>query len=492
MSIDQGTTRTKATILDHDARIVSSAAQEMKRFYPQPGWIEQSPEEILSASLDVVREAFKNGRIAPDEIEAIGITNQSQTTMFWNKHTGEAVGRAISWQDMRTLSICEQLKATDREAIEARTGRRIMPNCAATKIRWLLEHDRAIQRGVARGELLYGTVDAWLTWHLTGRKHHITDLSNAGGTLLVNTHTLNYDDWMLNKLGIPYEILPQLRTSSEMYAYTDPRVFFDVRVPISSLCSDLTAAVYGKACFEPGSVQCNFGTGSSLMMNTGERLIAPAGGLYSFILWATGAGVVRGFGGWINVSGSALQWLRDELGLVRDDMEAEILANKVNDTAGVYFVPAFTGLSCPYEDSYARGSMFGITHTTTRAHIVRASLEAMVYQIRDAFDALKKETGIAPASMRAGGGNLNNAFHLQFLADILGIPVDQTTVSESSALGAAFLAGLGIGFWETEQELAGLSKIERQFVPYLSADKRESLYHGWRKAVGRAGGWLKD
>jgi glycerol kinase len=491
LGIDQGTTRTKASIFNHDAEMVAGATQEIQRFYPQPGWVEQDPHEILAVTLGVVSEALKNGRVTPEEIEAIGITNQSQTTIFWNKHTGEAVGRAILWQDTRTVAICSRLTALAGAEIKARSGRSIIPNAAATKIKWLMENDRAIQHGIARGELCFGTVDAWLVWKLTGGKSHVTDLSNAAITLLVNAYTLNYDDWILNLLGIPYEILPELRSSSEIYAYTDPAVFFGVRVPIAAVVSDLTASLAGTACFEKDMLQCNFGTGSSLIINTGSRMIPANHGLSPYILWATEQGAVRGLGGWTNISGAAIQWLRDELGLIRDGAEAEVLANRVADTGGVYFVPAFTGLGSPNLDYAARGSLFGITQSTSKGHIVRAALEAMAFQIRDIYEVLA-HNHLSAQVLRASGGTMKNEFLFQFLADILSVPVDRPAVLDSSLLGAVFLAGLGIGYWESVAEVTALCKIERRFEPHMPAEKREALYAGWKKAVQRSAGWLNN
>ena len=491
LGIDQGTTITKAVIFDHDARVVSSESVANKLYFPQPGWVEQDPDEILASTLKAVSEVLKNSRITPEDIDAVGISNQLMTTLFWNKYTGEAVGRAISWQDDRNLPLCEELIASQGQEIIGKTGTHIFPNNSGTKIRWLLDHDKSIQRGVARGELLYGTVDSWLIWKLSGGAAHVTDLSNACLSLLVNTHSLTYDDQILRDFGIPYEVLPELRSSSEIYAYTDPELFFGARLPIAGDIGDQFAAVFGQACFEPGSVLCNIGTGSSLVLNTGKQLFPIGNGVDSPILWTMEDEITRGIGSWANTSGAAIQWFRDELEIIRDPSEAEVLANRVPDTLGVYFVPAFAGLGSPYEDAYARGSFFGITQGTSKNHLVRAALEAMAYQIRDSFEAMKKNYGADISEIHIGGGGSKNDFLLQFLSNILGIPVNRPVIYESSVLGAAFLAGLATGYWESKDELVSLVRLDRRFEPYLSQEQREELYQGWQKAVSRTIGWLK-
>jgi glycerol kinase len=491
MGIDAGTTYTKAMIVDHNAKIISSAAVENKLYYPQPGWVEQDPDEILSATLKAAGDAFKNSRISPDDIEALGISNQLLTTIFWNKYTGEAVGRAIVWQDNRTSLICEQLALKDRKGIEARSGGYIFPNSSATKIRWLMEHDRAIQKGVARGEILFGTVDTWLIWKLSGGAAHVTDLSNIWASLLFNTHTLCYDEWMLRELEIPYEILPELHSSSEIYAFTKPELFFDTRIPIAGDAGDQFAAVFGQGCYQPGVLTCTLGTGASLALNTGSQFIQPGGGLAAPILWSIDGHVTRGIGGWTNVSGAAVQWLRNELGLIHDDSEAEVFASRVPNNGGVYFVPAFAGLVGLYNDPFSRGTLFGITQSTTKNHIVRAALEAMAYQVRDTFDVIKKLPGIKIEYLRAGGGGARNDFLLQFLADMLEIRVERPVNIESSMMGAIFLAGLATGFWHSTDEIQALVKVERRWEPIISVEEREELYHGWKKAIERSLGWMK-
>jgi glycerol kinase len=492
LGINQDTTSTKVMVFDHDAKIVSSAAVEVKLHSPQPGWVEQDPEEIFSSVLKAVENALQNNRIALDEIDSIGISAQMGTAVFWNKNTGEAAGRAIGWQDNRTVAICERLIAIDKDGIEARTGSRIFPNTYATKIRWLMENDRAIQKGLARGELLFGSVDSWLIWKLSGGAAHVTDLTHAGPNLLLNAASLTYDAWMLDKLEIPLEILPELHSSSEIYAYTRPEVFFGARLPIAGDAGDLLSAVFGQGCYKPGDMVCTIGAGSFLTVNTGSRFYPPAAGVVSPILWSLDDRIVRGLASWSNVSGAAIKWLQDQLGIIRDDSEAEVFANRVSNSSGVYFVPAFTGLEMPYGDPFARGSFFGITEATTKNHIVRAAFEAIAYQLRDSFEVLKLNTELKIDDLRVGGAISRSEVLLQFMADILDMPVERTAIFESSALGAAFLAGLASGYWNSIDEIEELVRIERRFEPHLSADQRESLYRGWKKAIGRSLGWLKD
>jgi glycerol kinase len=491
LGIDQGTTFTKAVIFNHDAKVISSAAVENKLYFPQPGWVEQDPDEIFSAVMKAVGEALKNGRIMAEDIEALGISNQLSTTIIWNKHTGEAVGRAIGWQDNRTLPICERLNLKSQSEYEARAGSKITPNCAASKIRWLMEHDRAIQRGFARGDLLYGSVDTWLIWKLSGGAF-VTDLSNVSPSLLLNAHSLHYDEWILNDLGIPYEILPELHSTSEIYAYTKPEVFYDVCLPIAGDAGDQFAAVFGMGCVQPGNLSCNMGTGTSLVLNTGNKLYPVEEGVGSPVLWGMDGHVVRGLGSWINVSGAAIQWFRDELGIIKDIAEAEIFAARVPDTLGVYFVPAFTGLGSPYQDPYTRGTFFGITQGSSKYHLVRAALEAMAYQVKDAFDVMRQRSGTSIDWIRIGGGSAKNDFLMQFIADMLGIVVERPLITDCSVLGASFFAGLATGYWESAEETQALVRIDRRWEPNFSVERREELYRGWKKAIERSHGWLKD
>jgi glycerol kinase len=483
MGIDQGTTRTKALIVDRGGNVISSATREVDRYTPRPGWVEQDAEELLAATVRAAGDALQNGRIAPDEVEAIGICNQTGTTVLWDKKTGQAVGRAISWLDKRTLPICERLAEKDEEGIRSRTGMLLAPNGAGTKLRWLMEHDKAIQRGIADGSLLFGTVETWLIWRLSGGKAHITDLSNASLNLLLNTATLTYDEWMLSELGVPREILPELRTSSELYAHTEPDAFHDARLPIASAVMDQFSAGFGQTCFRPGTLQCNSGTGFSLTQNTGTLRVPPQDRISSPVLWAVGGQVTRGFGGWVNVADAPIRWLRDQLGLVRDIAEAEAIAAQATDSGGVYFVPGSAVVAYLGDETVAGGALYGVTPETTKRQVVRAALEATGYQAREFLDTIVAHSQVDVSVVRTGGGASSSDFFLQALADIFGIPVERPAVTESSAVGAAFLAGLATGYWTSLDEVAGCYRVARTFDPRLSAEQRDEKYQGWKRAV---------
>jgi glycerol kinase len=491
LGINQKTAGTIATVFDHEARIVSTAYGEIAQYFPQSGWVEHDANEIWDVTSKVVAEAFRNGRVSPEDIDAIGITNQRDTTVFWNKKTGEPVGRAIVWQDRRTLSICEHLIAKDKCGIEGRTGMAIVPDVTAAKIRWLLDNDKAVQKGVARGELLCGTIDTWLIWKLSGGAAHVTDYSNASLTLLLDARSLTYEDLVLNELVIPREILPELRSSSEIYAYTTPEAFFDVRVPIAGASGDQQAAAFGQACVKPGMAKNTYGTGSFMILNTGREYIPPVGGLFSPVLWAIDGEVTYGLEGKADVSGAVIEWLRDGLGIVHDTGEAAGLASMVPDTQGVFFVPAFVGLGAPHYDPYARGTLLGITRGTTKHHIARAALEAIAYQTRDAFDIMRRESGFELKMLRVDGVGSKGDFLMQFQADILGIPLERPVITETPVLGAAYLAGLAVGYWQSVDEVASHWQFGCRFEPRISAERREELYCGWQKAIKRAAGWLK-
>jgi len=486
LSIHQRTAGTWAVILDRKANVVASAFAEITQYYPQPGWVEHDADEIWKVSLKVVAEALRNGRIAPEQIDAIGVTNQRDTTVFWNKETGEPVGRAIVWQDQRTRHICDQLIAKDKTDIEARTGMVIVPDVTASKIRWLMDNDQSIQKGIARGQLLCGTIDSWLIWKLSGGAAHMTDHSNASLTLLLNATSLTYDDQMLNDLGIPREILPDLRRSSELYTYTDPEAFFGVRVPIGGAGGDQQIAVLGQACVEVGMVKNTYSTGSFVLFNTGSRYLTPADGLFSPVLWTIGESVLYGLEGKADVSGDLILWLQDGLGILHEVGEAEGLASQVTDTQGVYFVPPFAGSDMVRTGTNfnSRGAILGVTRGVTKHHIVRAALEALAYQTRDFVEVIKKrEPGSPLRVLRADGNIAKSDFLLQFQADILGIPVERPVFTNTAALGAAYLAGLTVGYWSSIEEVVACWKRERYFEPQLSEERREELYHGWQRAV---------
>jgi len=484
LSIHQRTAGTRVVILDRKANVVASAYAEITQHFPQLGWVEHDANEIWKVSMKVAADALQDGRISPEQIDAIGVTNQRDTTVFWNKKTGEPVGRAIAWQDQRTLALCEQLIAKDKAGIESRTGMIIVPDVTAAKIRWLMDNDQAIQKGIARGELLCGTVDSWLIWKLSGGAAHVTDHSNASLTLLLNANSLTYDDAMLSELGIPREILPELRRSSDIYAYTDPDAFFGARVAIAGAAGDQQVAVLGQACVEAGMAKNTYSSGSFMLLNTGDRYFPPGNGLFSPVLWTIGESVVYGLEGKADVAGDALHWLQHGLGIIHEAGEAEGLASQVTDTQGVYFVPPVSGSDVVRKGFYARGAILGIARGITRHHVARAALEALAYQTRDFFEMIKKQgPGFTPPVLRADGRISKSDFLLQFQADILGIPVERPVFTNTAALGAAYLAGLAVGYWGSIDEIVACWKREFRFEPRFSEERREELYHGWQRAI---------
>ena len=490
LGLELGATRTKAVIFDRNSNIISRASKDIKFYFPQPGWVELDAIELWDDSQKVIEEALRNGRISPEDIEAIGISNQATTTVFWNKHNSEPIGRAIAWQDKRTIPLYEQLAATWAEDIKSRTGLRIFPHSTAFRIRWLMENDKAIQKGLAGGELFYGTVDSWLIWKFSAGSAHITDLSNASVTFLVNSHTLNYDDWLLQQLAIPRDILPKIRSSSEIYTYTHPESFFGVSLPIAGAIVDYNSAVISSACFEPGMTKITYDFGSSIILNTGDKQIPSIPGIDSQLIWAANGVAVYGLIGFMDISDSVIQWLRDGLGIISEYREAGGLASQVPNSQGVYFVPALSGLGMPYTDPYARGTIFGITSSTTKHHIARAALEAMVYQARDLFEIMNTISRVEIKTIRMDGVGTQSEFLAQFAADILGIPVEKVN-TEDGVLGAVFMAGLASGYWETVDDVSRLCPVARTFEPRISAEERDDLYQGWLEAVKRTKGWLK-
>ena len=491
LGIDQGTTGTKVIIFDRQANQVATGYSEFTQHFPRDGWVEHDAEEIWSVTLNVVEEALKSGHIEIGDIAAIGITNQRVTTLLWDKKTGKPAARAIVWQDRRNLGICERLIAKDRAGFEGRTGMLIIPNASGPKIEWLLENNDDVRKGVEEGRLIFGNIDAWLVWKLSGGAVHVTEPSNACETLMMNASTLDWDEPMLKEMGIPRDILPEIRSSSEIYAYTDPNVFFGAKIPIAGICGDQQAATFGQACFEPGMAKNTYGTGSFMIMNTGDKYIPPKGQLIAPVLWRINGKHQYGLEGLVDVSGAVIQWLRDGLGIIGKVQEAEELAKEVPDTAGVFFVPAFVGLGAPHFDSYARGSILGLTRGSTKHHIARAALESMAYQVRDAFEIMKSDSGLDLTKLRVDGGGARSDLSMQFKADILGIPVERPVITETTVLGAAYLAGLAVGYWKSLDEITANWKVERVFEPQIGDDEREHRYAGWKRAIERAAGWLK-
>jgi len=494
-AIDQGTTSTKVIIADHESKIVEQALRDIKQYYPQPGWVEHDAFDILESVMGCFKEIFSRNIVKPEEIAAIGITDQRETTILWDGKTGEPVYHAICWQSRQTAPICERMKKQDglEELINEKTGLRIDPYFSASKIKFILENVPGVREKADAGEIMMGTVDSWLIWNLSGKKSHVIDYTNASRTLLLNIHTLEWDDELIGKIGIPKSILPQLKPSScEALAMTDPGVFFGQEIPIAGDAGDQHAATIGQTCFEPGMAKNTYGTSLALFMNIGDKPLKSHYGLTTDLGWVINGKVQYAFEGVVFVGGAVVQWLRDGLGIIKESGECSSLAEKVGDTGNVYFVPAFTGMCAPYWDPYARGMLIGLTRGTTKEQICRAALESMGYQTRDVIEAMVADTGKALTSLRVDGGATKSEFLLQFQADILGIPVELPEVTSMAALGAAYLAGLGIGFWKNTSELKQYWKIAKTYYPVMTKEKRDELYEGWKKAVKRSLNWAEE
>ena len=488
-----GTTSSRAILFDHSGNIVSMAQKEFAQHYPKPGWVEHDPMEIWGTQSGVAREAIEKAGISPREIAALGITNQRETTVVWDRHTGKPVYNAIVWQCRRTAAICDELKSVPgMEAyIRENTGLVVDAYFSATKLKWILDNVEGARERAEAGDLLFGTVDTWLIWNLTKGKAHVTDYSNASRTMLFNIHTLDWDAKILEHLGIPAAMLPQVRPSSEVYGHTAPDTFGGAEIPIAGAAGDQQAALFGQACFQPGMAKNTYGTGCFMLMNTGERAVPSKAGLLTTIAWGMEGRVEYALEGSIFIAGAAVQWLRDELKLIRDAQDSEYLATKVPDSNGVYVVPAFVGLGAPYWDMYARGAILGLTRGAKAEHIIRATLESIAYQVRDVLEAMQDDAGIELQLLKVDGGAVANNFLMQFQADILDVPVERPQVIETTALGAAYLAGLAVGFWQSREEIAANWQVERRFEGSMSRQEREALYAGWKRAVGRSRDWVE-
>ncbi len=485
VALDQGTTSSRAVVFDRGVRIVGMAQQEFRQIFPQPGWVEHDPQEIWRSQHAVLERVLDDAGIHPAEIAAIGIGNQRETAVVWERTTGAPIHNAIVWQCRRTAALCEELRGIDgfEAYVKDTTGLVVDAYFSGTKIKWLLDNVAGARRRAQNGELLFGTVDTWLLWKLTGGRVHATDRTNASRTMLFNIRELQWDASLLERLDIPPSMLPEVRSSCEIYGET---VLRGVGIPIAGIAGDQQAALFGQACFEPGEAKNTYGTGCFMLMNTGARLVESQRALISTIGLAVGSTVQYALEGSIFTAGAVVQWLRDEMRLISSAAESERCALAVEDCGGVYLVPAFTGLGAPWWDMYARGTITGITRGTGGNHIVRAALEAIAYQTRDALDAMAADSGIALAALKVDGGAAANNFLMQFQADILGVDVLRSAVTESTALGAAFLAGLAVGFWSGREELRRTGAIERCFTPQIDAARRSALYDGWLDAVGRA------
>ncbi len=487
LAFDQGTTSSRAIIFNHRGEIVKIAQKEFIQYYPKPGWVEHDPMEIWGSQSGVAREVIETAGIRLEEIAAIGITNQRETTVIWDKNTGKPIYNAIVWQCRRTSEICEELKKRGLEDyIRDNTGLVIDAYFSATKIKWILDNVDGAREKAEKGELLFGNIDTWLIWNLTRGKVHVTDYTNASRTMLYNIRDLKWDERLLEELDIPKSILPEVMPSSYIYGYTDPDIFGGLKIPISGIAGDQQAALFGQACFNPGMAKNTYGTGCFLLMNTGEEMVKSKKGLITTIAWGIDGRVEYALEGSIFVAGAVVQWLRDELKLIHDAKDSEYFASKVEDSNGVYLVPAFTGLGAPYWDMEARGVMVGLTRGANKNHIIRAALESIAYQTRDVLEVMEEDAGISLKELRVDGGASANNFLMQFQSDILGVPIKRPDIIETTALGAAYLAGLAVGFWSCKEEIWEKCNVNRSFEPQMEFEKREKVYRGWKEAVKRA------
>jgi len=486
MALDLGTTSCRCIIFDKNGRICSAAQKEFTQYFPQPGWVEHDAEEIWATQTGLMYEAMSKIDITINEIAGIGITNQRETTVLWDKETGRPVHKAIVWQCRRTAGYCDELKKLGMaEFFRSKTGLVLDAYFSATKLRWLLDNAAGARERAEKGKLLFGTVDSWIIWKLTGGKVHVTDYSNASRTMLFNIHTLKWDEEILRVLKIPQQILPEVKPSSHVYGYTDSKLF-GREVPIAGAGGDQQCALFGQTCFERGEVKNTYGTGGFMLMNTGTAPVNSHNGLVTTIAWGVDDKVEYALEGSIFVAGAAVQWLRDELGLIRDAAESEVLAKSVPDANGCYVVPAFVGLGAPYWDQYARGAIVGLTRGVNRNHIVRATLESIAYQVNDVLMAMQEDSGMPITSLRVDGGACDNDFLMQFQADILNTSVVRPYCIETTAMGAAYLAGLAVGYWRSKEEILANHVIAAEFKPQMGQAKRESLLQGWHNAVKAA------
>ena len=487
LALDQGTTSSRAILFDHEGRPRFAASQEFKQYYPQPGWVEHDATEIWRSQRSVAEKVLGEAQTGPEDLAAIGITNQRETVLLWDRVTGKPLHNAIVWQCRRTAGLCDRIRAEGFDRIiREKTGLITDAYFSGTKIAWLLENVPGARERAQRGELACGNIDTWLIWKLTGGRVHATDVSNASRTMLFNLHTLAWDQQILNYFAIPPSLLPEVKPSSVIFAHTS---LFGAPVPIAGVVGDQQASLFGQQCFRNGMVKNTYGTGCFLLMNTGTEIPRSESGLLGTVAWGREGRTEYALEGSVFIAGAAIQWLRDEMKLLNDAAESEALARSVPDTHGVYLVPAFVGLGAPHWDAYARGTITGITRGANRAHLVRAALESIAYQTRGVVNAMARDSSLRPEVLRVDGGAARNDFLCQFQADILGIPVERPETTESTALGAAYLAGLATGFWQDEHELAAHLRLGRCFEPSMGLVRREELYAGWERAVERAKGW---
>ncbi len=493
LALDQGTTSSRAIVFDHTGKPLAAASKEFRQIYPQPGWVEHDPDEIWAGQIEVAGKALKKAGIEPAAVAAIGITNQRETTVVWDRKTGKPIGNAIVWQCRRTAPTCDEMRARGLEdTVRARTGLVIDAYFSGTKLKWLLDNVDGARDRADRGELAFGTIDTWLVYNLSGGRIHITDYSNASRTMLFNINDLCWDDGLLRELDIPSSVLPEAMPSSKVYGETDPGIFFGQAVPIAGIAGDQQAALFGQACFEAGQAKNTYGTGCFVLMNVGSKPVVSKSGLLSTIAWGIDGGVEYALEGSVFIGGAVIQWLRDELKIISDAAESEALARSVPDNGGVYLVPAFVGLGAPHWDMYARGAIVGLTRGSNRGHIARASLESICYQTRDVLESMEADSGRSLDEMKVDGGAVANDLLMQFQSDILGVPVSRPEVAETTALGAAYLAGLAVGYWEGLDDIAANWSEQTRFTPALAEDERERLYSRWKRAVECAKGWALE
>ncbi|AJC74392.1 glycerol kinase [Pseudothermotoga hypogea DSM 11164 = NBRC 106472] len=491
LALDQGTTSSRAILFDSSGNVVGMVNQEFPQIYPKPGWVEHDPYDILESQVSVAKKLLRTFDVEPNQIAAIGITNQRETTIVWDKKTGKPVYNAIVWQCRRTANICDELKAQGlADYIQRKTGLVIDAYFSATKVQWILKNVPDVLEKAKRGDVAFGTVDSWLIWNLTGGKVHATDVSNASRTMLFNISDLCWDQELLDIFGVPRSMLPQVFPSSYVYGVTDKDIF-GVEIPIAADIGDQQAALFGQMCIRAGMVKNTYGTGCFILMNIGDRPIFSRSGLLTTVAWKLKDEVSYALEGSVFIAGAAVQWLRDELRMVESAAETEQMALSVPSSAGVYVVPAFVGLGAPHWDMYARGAIFGLTRGSKKEHIVRAVLESIAYQTRDVVEVMCEECRTELKTLRVDGGASKNNFLMQFQADILNVPVERPKVNETTALGAAYLAGLAVGYWGSMEQIESQWQLDRKFVPNMDEKEREELYKGWKKAVERAKGWMK-
>jgi glycerol kinase len=489
LALDQGTTSSRAILFDHDGQIVATAQKEFTQYYPKAGWVEHDAMEIWGTQSGVMKEVMATAGVEASEVAAIGITNQRETTVVWDRETGKPIYHAIVWQCRRTAGFCDELKERGLEDyVRTNTGLVVDAYFSGTKVNWILNNVEGAREKAEAGKLAFGTIDTWLIWNLTKGKVHVTDYSNASRTMLYNIRDLKWDEKMMKELDVPASVLPEVKQSSEVYGMTDPSMF-GVEIPIAGIAGDQQAALFGQACFEPGMAKNTYGTGCFMLMNTGEEIVPSKNGLLTTMAWGVDGKVEYALEGSIFIAGASIQWLRDEMKLITDAKDSEYFATKVKDSNGVFVVPAFVGLGAPYWDMYARGTILGLTRGANRNHIIRATLESIAYQTRDVLEAMQEDSGIQLQALKVDGGAVANNFLMQFQSDILDVPVYRPVVAETTALGAAYLAGLAVKFWDNKEVISKKWAIDREFEPEMAESKRTDLYKGWKKAVGRATKW---